>query len=82
MLLITGVNTVLQPVQHFVLNPSDPVATKLYPLGELAGGLQARNVLRRVQDELLYLTLAQHFHHDTPHGEEHRDAPGVGPRER
>lgn len=62
--LITRVNTVLQPVQHFFLNPSDPVAAKLYPLGELAGGLQARDVLGRVQNELLYLTLAQHSHHD------------------
>ena len=79
-LLITRVNALLEPLQNFILDPSDPVLAQHYPLGELAGGFQARNVLGRIKDQLLHLALAQHFsHHETPHIEEHRDAPWVGP---
>lgn len=35
-----------KPVQHFVLNPSDPARAQLYPLGELAGLFQACDMLR------------------------------------
>lgn len=80
MLSVTRFDAYLKPLQHFGLNPSDPVLAQLYPLGELACRFQARDVLGRVQDQLLHLTLAQQSHHDTPHVEEHRDAPGVGPR--
>jgi hypothetical protein len=51
------VNALLKPIQHFVLNPSDPARTELYPLGESPGQFKARNVLGRVQDQLLQLTL-------------------------
>jgi hypothetical protein len=53
----SGVDSLLEPVQHFILNPSDPARTELYPLGESAGQFKARNVLGRVQDQLLQLTL-------------------------
>ena len=77
MLLIAGVDALLEPFPHFLLDPPNPVGAKLYPLGELAGRFQARDVLGGIQDQLLHLTLAQHCHHDTPRVEEHRDAPGV-----
>ena len=67
----------LQPVQHFVLNPSHPVWAKLDPLGELPGPLQVRDVLWRVQNQLLQLTLRNDPHHDVSMIEEHRDALGL-----
>jgi len=45
----------LEPVQHFFLNPSHPVGTKLYPLGEFAGRLETCDVLRRIENHLLQL---------------------------
>jgi hypothetical protein len=35
----------VQPVQHFRLNPSHPVLAKVYPQGELPDLLQPRDVL-------------------------------------
>lgn len=76
MLLIAGVDPFPEPLQYLSLNPTDPVGAELYPLGEFPDCLQACDMLGRIQDQFLHLTLAQHLHHDTPHGEEHRDAPG------
>ena len=45
----------LKPVQDFVLNPSHSVRAKLYPLGEMTCLFQPRDVLRRVEDQLLEL---------------------------
>ncbi len=45
----------LEPVQHFVLNPSHPVGAKPYPLRELAGRFQPRDMLWRVENQLLHL---------------------------
>jgi hypothetical protein len=61
---VSGLQALLKPIQHFVLNPSHPARAKLYPLWELAGLLQARDVLRRIQDQLLDLALRQNPHHD------------------
>jgi hypothetical protein len=43
--LISTDDAFLEPVQHFVLDPSHPVGAELYPFREPAGRLQARNVL-------------------------------------
>ncbi len=61
---VSGINTSLQPVQYLSLNPSDPARTELYPLGELPGQFQTRNVLWRVENQLLELTLRYHSHRD------------------
>ena len=50
---VSGFQALLQPVQHFVLNQSDPARAKLYPLGELAGLFQACDVLRRILEAAL-----------------------------
>lgn len=47
----------LEPIQDFGLNPPHPGGAKVYPLGELPGLLQSCDVLRRIQDKLLELTL-------------------------
>jgi hypothetical protein len=47
----------LQPVQHFGLNPSDAVGPEVDPLGECSGLFQPRDMLGRVQDQLLELAL-------------------------
>lgn len=39
-----------KPVPDFGLNPSHSVRVELYPLGELPGLFQTRDVLRRMQD--------------------------------
>ena len=57
-------NPLLEPVQHFILNPSHPIGAKLYPLGELAGCLQPCDVLWRVQDKLLQLPFRQNPHRE------------------
>ena len=47
----------LKPVQNFFLNPSHSVRAKLHPQGELTGLFQSGDVLWRVQNQLLELTL-------------------------
>jgi hypothetical protein len=54
---LAACDPLLQPVQHFALNPADPVGAEGYPLGECPGFLQSRHVLRRVQDQLFELAL-------------------------
>ena len=39
------VNSLSEPIQYFILNPSHPVGAQLYPLWELACRLQASDVL-------------------------------------
>lgn len=53
--LISTVDALPEPIQHLALNPADPVGAKPYPPGELARRLQACDVLRRVQDQILDL---------------------------
>jgi hypothetical protein len=53
----SGVNALLEPIQHLILNPSHPAWTEFNPLGESPGQFKARNVLGRVQNQLLQLTL-------------------------
>ena len=57
-------DSLLKPIQHFILNPSHSVGAKLYPLGELAGCFQPCDVLWRVQDELLQLPFRQNPHRE------------------
>jgi len=71
-----AVQPTLKPIQHLGLNPSHSVRAKLYPLGEFTGLFQPRDVLRRVEDQLLELALWKNPHHDVSTNEEHRDAPG------
>ena len=54
---LAAFDALLQPVQHFALNPADPVRSEGYPLGECPGFLQSRHVLRRVQGQPLELAL-------------------------
>jgi hypothetical protein len=57
------IKTPLEPIQYFNfnfnfnLNPSDPARSELYPLGEFPSQFKSRNVLRRVQNQLLDSTL-------------------------
>jgi hypothetical protein len=52
----------LQPSPYLSFDPANPAAAEVaepYPLGELAGVLQALDMLVRVEDELLELLLRQ-----------------------
>jgi hypothetical protein len=60
--LIAAFDPLLQPVQHFLLDPSDPALAKLYPLGERPGRLKTGDMLRGVKNKLLELTLRQYPH--------------------
>lgn len=54
---VSAANSLLEPVQHLLLDPPDPALAKLYPFRELSGRLQAGDVLRAVEDKLPELTL-------------------------
>ena len=69
-------DALLKPVHHLAFNPSHPVRADLNRLRELPGLFQARDMLGRVQDRILALTLRQYPHHDVSLSEEHRDAQG------
>jgi len=49
------IQSLLEPIQHFGLNPSHPVRAELYPLRERPGHFQSGHVLWRVQNHLLEL---------------------------
>jgi hypothetical protein len=55
--VFSAVDAFLKPIKHFTFNPSHPVGAKLYPFRELAGRLETRNVLGRIQNQLLQLPL-------------------------
>jgi hypothetical protein len=55
--LISALDALLEPVQHLLLDPSDPALAELYPLRERSGRLKAGDVLRAVQYKLLKLAL-------------------------
>ena len=74
--VFSAVQPLLEPIQHFGLNPSHSVRADLYPLREHPGLLQSGHVLWRVQDHLLELALRKYPHHDASVSEEHRDAQG------
>ena len=54
---ISALDALLEPVQHFLLDPPDPALAELYPLGKRSCLLKAGDVLRAVQYKLLELTL-------------------------
>lgn len=74
--VFSAVQPLLEPIQHFGLNPSHSVGADLYPLREHPGLFQSGHVLWRVQDHLLELALRKYPHHDASVSEEHRDAQG------
>jgi hypothetical protein len=49
--------TFLEPVHDFSLNPTYAGGAEVNPLGELPGPFQTCDVLRRIQNQLLKLTL-------------------------
>lgn len=53
----SAVQSQLEPVQYFTLNPSHSIGAELYPYREFPGRLQPRDVLRRVENQLLELAL-------------------------
>lgn len=58
-------DTLLQPGEHFLLDPSDPTARAVpetKSAGKRSGMLEPLDVLGAVQDELLELTLGQNPH--------------------
>src|ERR1700753_2379285 len=55
--LIAALDALVKPVQHFLLDPSDPALAELYPLGERSGRLKTGDVLRAVQNKLPELAL-------------------------
>jgi hypothetical protein len=55
--LISALDALLQPVQHFLLDPPNPALAELYPLWERSCRLKTGNMLRGIQNKLLELTL-------------------------
>jgi hypothetical protein len=55
--LISALNALLKPVQYLLLDPPYPALAELDPLGERSCRLKAGNMLRRIKDKLLKLTL-------------------------
>ncbi len=55
--LISARDALLKPIQHFLLDPTHPALTELYPFRECSSRLQAGNMLRGVENKLLKLTL-------------------------
>lgn len=48
-------NAHVNPILYFLLHPSDPALTKLYPLGELPGRFKAGDVLRAIKNQIAHL---------------------------
>lgn len=74
--VFSAIQSCLKPIQYLRLDPPHSVGAKHHPFWELAGLLQSRDVLRRVQNELLHLPLRKYPHHDVSMTREHRDALG------
>lgn len=60
----SAVDPLAEPVEHLGLNPTHSAWADLYPPRERPGLFQSGDVLRRVQDQLLELTLRKYPHHD------------------
>jgi len=56
-LCVSALDTLGKPVQHFLLDPSDPALAERYPLGKRSCLLKTGDVLRAVQYELPELAL-------------------------
>lgn len=54
---VSCVNPLLEPVEDFLLNPSDSRLAEAYPFGELPCRFEACDVLVGVQYQLLEMTL-------------------------
>jgi hypothetical protein len=51
--LISAINSLLKPIQYFLLDPSNPALAELYPLGERSCRLKAGYMLRGIKNKLL-----------------------------
>jgi hypothetical protein len=71
-------NALVYPVLHFLRQPRDSASAQSYPLRELAGGFEPRDVLKAVRDSIdgfQFLLRYQLLCHRTlPSQREHRDA--------
>lgn len=48
--MISASDSHVDPLLHFFRHPCDPTGSELYPLGELAGGFETRDVRGAVGD--------------------------------
>jgi len=60
--LISAINTLLKPVQHFLLDPPHSALAELYPFRKSSCRLKAGYMLRGVENKLLELALRQYPH--------------------
>jgi hypothetical protein len=60
--LISAIDALAEPIQHFLLYPAHPALAEAYPFRERSCLLKTGNMLRAVQNKLLELTLRQYPH--------------------
>jgi len=55
--IFSAFDTLLKPVQNFLLDPADPALAEFDPFGESPGRFKTGHMLRTVENQLLELTL-------------------------
>jgi hypothetical protein len=60
--LISARDALLEPIQHFLLDPSDSALAKPYPFRERPCRFKPGDMLRGIENKFLELTLRQYPH--------------------
>jgi hypothetical protein len=55
--ILSALDALLKPVQHFLLDPAHPALAEFDPFGESPGRFKTGHMLRTVENQLLELTL-------------------------
>lgn len=57
--ILSALDTLVKPVQDFLLNPTHPALAEFDPFGESPGRFKTGHMLRAVENQFLELTLRQ-----------------------